>query len=177
MNHIFNKFLVIILLFFSDNLFGQIITKTYEPTTSRFDNFNEYRKLLVNQKSLFLNPFEMFDIMTFEEVGSGYNTYLKFTIQETKEEFYFDDVNNIFTYNGVFTDDLYWTGNEATVVLECATEENLIRGLQKNRKYKVIYCHFNDSKLSRKPFPTESMDGYYIVDIIEMNDQFEREKQ
>jgi hypothetical protein len=159
------------------NLFAQAAYQTYFPTKNRFQNFNELRTIMINNKPLRLDPFEMFDIMTFKEVGSGLNTYLMFTIPETSEEFYFNDIHNQFTYNGDFNTEYRWTGNQAVVTLECATEENLTRYLSKNKKYKVIYGYYLDSKLARKPFPTESIDGYYIVDIIEMYDQFEREKE
>ena len=100
-----------------------------------------------------------------------------FTIPETGEEFYFNDIHTQFSYNGDFNSEYLWTGNLATVTLECATEENLTRYLSKNKKYKVIYGFNNDSRLWRKPFPTESTDGYYIVDVIEIFNQFEREKE
>lgn len=157
--------------------FAQGNYKTYAPTKNRFQNFNETRTLLVNNKPLTLNAFEMFDIMTFKEVGSGLYTYLLFTIPETKEEIYFDDTNNQFFYNGSFNNESRWTGDQATVTLECAKDERLTRYLSKNKKYKVIYGYYNDSKLWRKPFPTESTDGYYIIDVIKLYDQFEREKK
>ena len=175
-NIIARSFLFLSLLSFS-GLFSQAITKTYVPTKNRFQNFNELRTILINNKPLRLDPFEMFDIMTFEEVGSGLNGYLLFTIEETGEEFYFNDIHNQFTYNGDFNNQSLWTGNLATVTLKCLEDDNLIRVLQKESKYKVIYCYTHDSELSRKPFPTESNSGYYIIDVIEMFDQFEREKQ
>ncbi|MCF8407652.1 MAG: hypothetical protein K9G36_01655 [Crocinitomicaceae bacterium] len=149
----------------------------YQPTKNRFQNLQESRTLFINNQPLSLNPFEMFDIMTFKDIGTGLYTDLIFTIPETDEEFYFSDVLQQFTYNGNFNDQLLWTGNQAIVSLEVGfVEERLVRTLQKNKKYKVIYGYFNDSKLWRKPFPTESTDGYYIIDVIEMFDQFEREK-
>jgi len=151
-------------------------TKEYTPTKNRFENFDQFRTLIVNNKPLTLDPFEMFDIMHFVKVGTGYDNYLMFALPETGEEFYFNAMHNQFTYNGDFNSDYEWTGNRATVILECATGENLVRILQKNKKYKVIYDYNNDSELSRKPYPTESNHGYYIVDVIELDEEFEREK-
>ena len=169
------SFLFLSLLSFRSS-FGQSITKTYVPTKNRFQNFNELRTILINNKALSLNAFEMFDIMTFRKVGTGFSNYLMFTIPETGEEFYFNDNHNQFSYNGDLNNQYLWTGNQATVTLKCMEDENLVRVLQKNSKYKVIYCFTNDSELDRKPLPTESYSGYYIVDVIEMFDQFEREK-
>ena len=168
-------FLILSILSFNSS-FCQSNIKTYIPTKNRFKNFNENRWLLINNKPLELEPFEMFDIMTFQEVGFGLNVNLMFTIPETGEDFNFDDNNNSLSYNGDENLDNLWTGNQATVTLKCSEFENLVRVLQKKSKYKVIYCYTNDSEFSRKPRGTESNDGYYIVDIIEMFDQFEREK-
>ena len=82
--------------------FAQTNEIPYIPTKNRFQNFNEIRTLLINNKPLILDPFEMFDIMTFEKVGSGLDSYLMFTIPETGEEFYFNDIHNHFSYNGDF---------------------------------------------------------------------------
>ena len=69
-------------------------------------------------------------------------------------------------------------GQVAHVLLKCdCDEENLRRSLVKNRKYKVIYSFKSDSELWRKPYPTEPTDGYYIVDVLELNQPFEREKE
>lgn len=159
----------------SSQLFAQNAAKSYVPTKNRFQNINQSRTLLINNKPLTLNPFEMFDVMTFTDVVPGMYTYLTLTIPETGEKFEFNDVLTKFTHNGSFND-LHWTGNQATITLECATDKNLVRVLYKNRKYKVIYGFYNDSKFWRKPFPSESDDGYYIIDIIELTNQFEREK-
>ena len=156
--------------------FAQTNEIRYIPTKNRFQNFNEIRTLLINNKPLILDPFEMFDIMTFEKVGSGLNGYLMFTIPETGEEFYFNDMHNQFSYNGDFNNQYLWTGNQAKVTLKCLEDDYLLRVLQKKSKYKVIYCYTHDSELSRKPVPTESNSGYYIVDVIELFEQFEREK-
>jgi hypothetical protein len=173
-NIIANSFLILSLLSFSSS-FCQSKTETYIPTKNRFHNFDESRTLLINNKPLTLNQFEMFDIMTFQEVGTGFFEYLMFTIPETGEEFNFNDTYNQFTYNGAFNNQYLWTGNQATLTLKCINE-NLVRVLKKNSKYKVIYCYINESELDRKPFGTESYSGYYIVDVIEIFDQFEREK-
>lgn len=158
--------------------FKASIKETYDSTNKRLLNIDKSRTIYINNKPLKLNPFEMFDIMTFKEISPpGLNILLTFTISETGELFYFDDFLNQFTYNGGYNNDYKWTGNEAIVTLGKEVENALVRRLLKNKKYKVIYCYYNDSELWRAPFPTEATDGYYIVDIIEMDDQFEREKQ
>ncbi len=157
--------------------FSHSFAQTYIPTKNRFQNINQSRTIRINNKPLTLYPFEMFDIMTFKDVVTGMTTNLILTIPETGEEFDFNEFRNDFTYNGSFSQDYHWTGNQATVRLECATDDTLVRVLYKNRKYKVIYGFYSDSKLWRKPYPTESVDGYYIIDIIELTNQFEREKE
>jgi hypothetical protein len=171
-NKLFNYFFVLCSIGFSHSF-----AQTYIPTKNRFQNINQSRTIQINNKPLTLHPFEMFDIMTFKDVVTGMTTNLILTIPETGEEFDFNEFINDFTYNGSFSQDLNWTGNQATVTLECAINGNLVRVLYKNRKYKVIYGFYNDSKLWRKPYPTESVDGYYIIDIIELTNQFEREKE
>lgn len=169
---------VILVLICSSQLFAQNGAKNYFPTKDRFQNINQPRTYFIHTKPLTLNPFEMFDIMTFKEIVTGMVTNLILTIPETGEEFEFNEFLNDFTYNGSFGQDLHWTGNQATITLECAMGgDSLVRVLNKNRKYKVIYGFYNDSKLWRKPYPTESVDGYYIIDIIELTNQFEREKE
>jgi hypothetical protein len=169
--------ITILSIFGISHSIAQTSVKTYFPTQNRFQNFNELRTLLINNKPLRLDPFEMFDIMTFKEVGSGFDIYLKFTISETGEDFYFNNIHNEFTYNGEFNSQYLWTGNQAVVNLKCAVDDSLVRVLNKKSKYKVIYCYTNDSEMARKPFPSESYSGYYIVDVIEIFDQFEREKE
>ena len=171
------KYFFILVLVGSGQSFAQNTAKNYFPTKNRFQNINESRTFFIHTKPLTLNPFEMFDIMTFKYVVPGMYTNLTLTIPETGEEFEFNDVLNDFTYNGSFSQDLHWTGNQATITLECAINGNLVRVLNKNRKYKVIYGFYNDSKYWRKPYPTDSVDGYYIIDIIELTNQFEREKE
>jgi hypothetical protein len=67
-------------------------------------------------------------------------------------------------------------GQVAHILLEL-DDGDIRRSLVKNRRYKVIYSFKSDSELWRKPFPTESSDGYYIVDVLELNQPFEREKE
>ena len=73
------SFSILSILSFSSS-FCQSKTENYIPTKNRFHNFDESRTLLINYKPLTLNQFEMFDIMTFQEVGNGFFTSLMFTI-------------------------------------------------------------------------------------------------
>ena len=147
----------------------------YKPSKNRFQNIQESRTLLINNKPLELYPFELFDIMTFKDVTGGLYDYMFFSIPETGEEYYFIKYENT-KINGSFDHEGKWTGNEAKITLECY-DGNLVRTIKKGHKYKVIYGYYSDEKMNRKPYGTETYAGYYIVDIIEMYDLFEREKQ
>ncbi len=154
-------------------------------TKNRFKDIDKERLISINNKPLVLFPFEIFEIMTFSGVVTGsLNASLDFFISDTGEQFSFLDNNNIIEMDELdFEEDpktgfLIMKGEVAHVLLKCdCDEENLRRSLVKNRKYKVIYSFKSDSELWRKPFPTESSDGYYIVDILELNQSFEREKE
>ena len=50
----------------------------YKPSKNRFQNIQESRTLFINNKPLTINPFEMFDIMTFTDIGTGLYTNLIF---------------------------------------------------------------------------------------------------
>lgn len=155
------------------NLKSQLKVKT---DSLELHNIFEERTIMVNNKPLNLNPFEMFEIMTFEDVAPGLATELIFRKNKTSEYISFNEYNNQFNYDVEFDQEMKWIGKKAILSLELDLDEKLIRILNRNTKYKVIYCYFNDSVLWRKPYPTEATDGYYIVDIITMDEQFEREK-
>jgi hypothetical protein len=154
----------------------------YIPTRDRFDNLSSRRKILIDKSPLTLYPFELFDIMLFEEASSGLTNGLNFIIPETGENVFFDDFNNKigFKDNDFISNEdgeLVWAKSEVSIYLKCDCEnENLIRKIVKGKRYKVIYSYKSDSELYRFPFATESNEGFYIVDIIEMNEKFEREK-
>ena len=159
--------------------------KTDSIRDNRFEKLDEVRTINFNGKPLVLYPFEMFDIMTFEGATSGcLNPTIDFLVTDTGQKFSFDDNNNKIEWDELdFTEDLktgdlVMKGMVAHILLKCdCDEENIRRSLVKNREYKVIYSFKSDSELWRKPFPTESTDGYYIVDVLELNEQFEREKE
>jgi len=150
---------------------------------NKFNDIDKEREIIVNKKPLVLYPFEMFEIMTFIGVETGsLNASLEFFVTETGHKFSFLDNNNNIEMDELdFEEDLKtgsWVmkGQVAHILLE-HDYGNIRRSLVKNRRYKVIYCFKSDSKLWRNPFPTESTDGYYIVDILELNQPFEREKE
>jgi hypothetical protein len=150
---------------------------------NRFEDIDKKRVLSINNKPLVLYPFEIFEIMTFVGVETGsLNASLEFFVTETGHKFSFLDNNNNIEMDELdFEEDLKtgsWVmkGQVAHILLE--HDDGVIRrSLVKNRGYKVIYCFKSDSELWRKPFPTESSDGYYIVDVLELNQPFEREKE
>jgi len=149
---------------------------------NRFKDIDKKRVVSINNKPLVLYPFEMFDIMTFEGASAGLLISLEFVVNETGENFTFsDNINNIERVGLEFEDDpktgfLVMKGQVAHILLEL-DDGVTRRSLVKNRRYKVIYSFKSDSELWRKPFPTESSDGYYIVDVLELNQPFEREKE
>jgi len=147
---------------------------------NRFEKLDEVRQINVNNKPLDLFPFEMFDVMTFEGLSNtGLTESLDFKVQGSGEQISFYGDNNELE----FDESKLWSDTDiildkAIVLLKCdCDEKNIRRSLVKNREYKVIYSFKSDSELWRKPFPTESTDGYYIVDVLELNEQFEREKE
>ena len=151
---------------------------------NKFNGIDKERLIRVNNNPLVLYPFEMFDIMTFKGASAGLLISLDFVVNETGENVTFsDNINNIDRDELDFENDpktgfLLMKGQLAHVLLKCdCDEKNIRRSLVKNREYKVIYSFKSDSELWRKPFPTESTDGYYIVDVLEINEQFEREKE
>ncbi len=141
---------------------------------NRFKDIDKKRVVSINNKPLVLYPFEMFAIMTFEGAFGDVRFSLDFFVTETGEQISFHEYNN-----NIESDYLEFENDPiAHILLKCdCDEENIRRSLVKNRKYKVIYSFKSDSELWRKPFPTESIDGYYIVDVLELNEQFEREKE
>lgn len=154
-------------------------------TKNRFKDIDKERVISINNKPLVLFPFEIFEIMTFLGVATGsLNASLDFFVTDTGHQFSFLDNNNNIEMDELdFEEDLKtgsWVmkGQVAHVLLKCdCDEDNIRRSLVKNRKYKVIYSFKSDSELWRKPYPTESTDGYYIVDVLELNQPFEREKE
>ena len=124
--------------------------KEYKPTKNRFQNIQESRILLINNKPLELYPFELFDIMTFKDVTGGLYDYMFFSIPETGDEYYFIQYDNT-KINGSFDGEGKWTGNEAKIILECY-DGNLVRTIKKGNKYKVIYGYNSDEMMNRKPF-------------------------
>ena len=155
--------------------YSQLSQKAYIPTKDRFRNFDQQRIIIVDKKPLSLNPFELFDIMTFENVYTGMFMSLHFVIPELKENIIFQEGLNKIIYNGNFNDSLAGISNNVKIKLDCLSGDSLIRKIYQKKKYKLIYCFSSDSELHRKPFPTEHNDGYYIVDIVEINQKFERE--
>jgi len=145
---------------------------------SRFEKFDEERIINVNNKPLVLYPFEMFDVMTFEGLSNtGLTESLDFIVQESGERISFYGDNNKLEFDeSKWQYDMDFILDKAIVLLKF-DEGTLRRPLIKNRNYKVIYCYHSDSELWRYPFPTESNDGYYIVDVLELNQPFEREKE
>ena len=143
-------------------------------TKNRFKDIDKERVISMNNKPLVLFPFEMFDVMTFEGAFGDFRLSLDFFVSETGEQISFHEYNN-----NIESDYLDFENDPiAHILLKCdCDEENIRRSLVKNRKYKVIYSFKSDSELWRKPYPTESTDGYYIVDVLELNQPFEREKE
>ena len=132
----------------------------------------------MNNKPLDLFPFEMFDVMTFEGLSNtGLTESLDFKVQGSGEQISFYGDNNELEF-----DESKWRYDtdiildKAIVLLKCDSGI-LRRVLIKNKKYKVIYCYHSDSVLWRQPYPSCNNDGYYIVDLLELNQPFEREKE
>ena len=130
---------------------------------------------MVDNKPLILYPFELFDIVTFENISTGLWLCLEFKISGTNKEVSFCEIKNQIIYEGEFDQNLTPTKNEVTIVLPTRSD-SLVRKIYKGKKYKVIYGYESDRVMNRQPIPSEPDEGYYIVDILELSGRFEREK-
>ena len=147
-------------------------------TKNRFKHIDKERVISINNKPLVLFPFEIFEIMTFEGLSNtGLTESLDFKVQGSGEGMSFYGENNKFEFDSSkwkYNPDI--TIDKVVVLLKCDSGI-LRRVLIKNKSYKVIYCYHSDSVLWRQPYPSCNNDGYYIVDILELNQPFEREKE
>ena len=75
-----------------------------------------------------------------------------------------------------FYNDSIHEGSDDKVFLELEMFDGILkRELIKGQKYKVIFSFISDSQALRSNGGTENMSGYYIVDIVNLNDKFQRQ--
>ncbi len=139
-----------------------------------YKDIEKSRTVYAGNDSLYLWPFELFSIMTFKNVSeTGLYESLEFIMDKTNSTMAFIDALNKFTYNGNFNDTL-WTGNK--VIIKLKTIDGVLeREIIKGEKYKVIFAYISDSEVLRTNIGTEHASDYYIVDIIKINEKFQRQ--
>jgi hypothetical protein len=144
--------------------------------SNNLKNIEKGRMIFTGKDSLFLFPYEIFGIMTIEEINKVglYGTItLKDELSNTTVEF--PDFLNNYAFDDKFKDE-HWVGRKVTFNLK-TIENDLIREIMRDEKYKVIFSYHSDSEVLRTNIPTEYHSGYYIVDIVGINDKFQREIQ
>lgn len=146
---------------------------------NEFENFNEYRKVYTGIDSLQLKPFEMFKIMKFskDEMASMETETNQYSFNDVASGFYFLVENGFY---GKFSDGK----NSSSLKLEYYNGSNNGRRTYLNRKliygneYKVIFSYRMNELQNRFPVATEMFDsGYYIIDILPMNEKFPRQNE
>lgn len=177
---------IIFLLVCTTLLLTNCVSKTKNNTTTKnksadsvckieiYNDIERHRIIYEGKDSLVLWPFELFSVMKLKQVSiPGLYGSLEFEMDNGDSTIVFIDVLNKYTYDGGFKDDL-WTGKK--VILELKTIEGILkREIIKGEKYKVIYAYSNDSEVLRTNIPTEHACGFYIVDIIKLNEKFQRQ--
>ena len=129
-----------------------------------YKNIEKDRLVITGKDTLRLDPFELFSILTFKEI----------TFIMDDEALEFENQNkNIFL---TFYNDSIHEGSDDKVFLELEMFDGILkRELIKGQKYKVIFSFISDSQALRSNGGTENMSGYYIVDIVNLNDKFQRQ--
>jgi hypothetical protein len=136
-----------------------------------FDNIQNERNIYTGKDSIRIMPFEMFAIMTFENIA-GYLHPLIFKIENADHIFEFLGNRNEYKINHSILDD---NANclECIVTLELETRGQILkRKLVKGKKYQVIFSFSSDSRFLRDIHASEDDSTYYIVDIVEVNEKF-----
>ena len=154
---------------------------TSEPPAREYNGLNKdlsnidcVRKIMINGKPLVLEPFEMFDVMTFEHVAAGLIESLIMEIPDRGVGIGFHKYTNEIIYEGEYDSEFIGTGNKVIIKLPYVGGE-ILRSIVKGKKYKVIYTYQSDIVTHRALCYCEPTDGYSIIDIVELTQPFKRE--
>ena len=153
-----------------------------EKKSGVFEKCNEYRFVLINTDTLWLNPFELFCVLEFTGVSFGLNLTLDFKSVQNSEKYSF----GVFEYNAKSNQGKELISNDSgeclncekiTIELENGYDSLLKRKLEIGKTYNVIFAWNDDSLYMRNPLPGCNSIGYYLVDVLPKNELFERQKE
>lgn len=156
----------------------------------RYCDINNLREVVSKKDTVYLWPFELYDTVLFKDVffsslgDDQIYIDLKGAIisgdYKTDKGLFGSFVNNFeinkneIFYSSESNSGYKWAGSIIKIKLE-TIDGILVREIRKGQKYKIIYCFKSDSDTHRTNIPTEHNDGYYIVDIISLNEKFLRQ--
>lgn len=151
---------------------------------SSYSYINNDRVVYYNGDSTILNPFEQFNIVRFEKFDTeGMGQWLVFRVLDTLQTISVNgNKKSTRTIDEISIRENNLPPDATEIVIKLKTDNGistgvLTRRLENNKTYKIIYSYFSDSEFHRLDPPSDSyQDGYYIVDIVESDKKFEREK-
>jgi hypothetical protein len=155
-------------------------TKT---TESSLLYISEERVVYYQNDSITIHPFEQFNIVKLDAINNEMFETLEFSIKDTLQTIrvlgnnipkqkYLANGNSlsICNYKDFISDE-----KGATITFKTYSGK-LSRRIEKGNEYKIIYCYKSDSEVRRTNVATDDLiEGYYIVDILPLNEKFERE--
>ena len=163
-----------------------------EKSESSLSFLNQERIIYYENDSVLVHPFELFNVVKFKSIENEMHLDLVFdiidSIQKTKINLYssnveYKNIKSTDTTIYIFGDRLLAKGevsiNNYSATVKLKTDEGYITRKIVIGTYKVIYGYFSDSEFHRiDPASDAYADGYYIVDIVPINNntKFEREK-
>jgi len=150
-----------------------------ESNESSLNYIDSERDIYFKNDSLTLHPFEQFNIVKFERIDNESALSLKFnvidTIQIIKASADKKNTRVIDQSIYIFDNNIKYDNVSATIKLK-TVNGYIDRKTEIGKEYKMIYCYFSDSEFHRiDPASDDYNDGYYIVDIVPLNERFERE--
>ena len=166
---------------------------------NKADNNNLYNSLsfldkdriiYYNSDSIALHPFEHFNIVKFEtvEAGAFENPYVKLKITDTIQSIKLNsgEIIKVKVLDSALSFEAendnskyeYPYSNVSSVQYKFKTDEvPFFRTIEKGKTYKIIYVYQSDIEYHRIDPPSDAYnDGYIILDIVPVEEKFEREK-
>lgn len=124
-------------------------------------NINTFRKVEKHGYTIDLKPFELFDVVTFKGVAMGMFSSLVFENKDGDE---------------IHINNTYFEENNKGVSIPLQRVNYVdIAKLLEGEDYKMIYAYWHDDAVSRDNLPTESGSGYFIIDIVPLDEDFLRD--
>jgi hypothetical protein len=169
------KYLAILSLFTS--------CKDEKENLSTLSFLNEERTYYLNNNdSVFVNPYQFFSIVEFKEIEFGMNESLVFTVIDSIQECRIlnskrslKNAHEQLTFsfeNFKMLDE----SNTLEIILD-TREGELIRTIEKDKKYKVLYFYRIDPTVYRNNLGTDDfIEGMEIIDIVSVEEDFKKDK-